>query len=427
MTPKLSRGITRRALIASSAPLFMTGCLSMRVDFMNVLLRSDRIASADEEKAVLAKAWLTRTEDGKITVLCTRGSPYEQGYQQGALLRDEVQTNLNYLYEKCLEKFKFKELFAEAYERQRPYIPDDYVEEMHGLAHGAKLPLEVVHAIHALPEITEWGGKKRLVNVVKQMIRGEELGTTCSNVACSGPSTVDGKMYVVRILDWGMHRISKLHEHPLLHISVPDTGYASLNIGWIGFLGAVSGMNEQQITLGEMGAGDNPNEDMRGTPMPFLLREVLTKASSLADVRKIITGHTGTNKFVYLMSDGKTGNAEMYLRDRDSFTVAKMGEHLTVGDRKLSPPPGVVYGGHYPDRMKPAIDQHNGKISPEMLMKEMIPSFAMPSNFQNVIYDPRGLAGWVSNAKSAKERAAEQPYTHFDFGAVLREFRNRSR
>jgi len=418
--------ISRRALVASSVPLFLSGCITQRIDFFNVLLRSDRISSAEEEKAVLAKAWRTQTEDGRITVLCTRGTPYEQGYQQGVLLRDEVRKNLTYMYEKCIEKFRFKELFAEAYERQRPYIPETYIDEMHGLAHGARLELEVVHAIHALPEITEWGGKKRLVKVVKQMIRGEELGTTCSNLACSGASTADGKMYVVRILDWGLHRISKLHEHPLLHISVPDVGYASVNIGWMGFLGAVSGINERQITLGEMGAGDAPNEDMRGTPMPFLLREVLTKADSLADVRSIITGHTGTNKFVYLMSDGKTGNAEMYLRDRDSFTVAKMGEHLVVGKHELSPPPGVVYGGHYPERMAPAILENTGKITPDVLMKEMIPKFAMASNFQNVIYDPRALSGWVANAKNATERAAEQPYTYFDFGKILAEFRAKS-
>lgn len=418
--------ISRRALLASSLPFAMTSCISWRIDFNNVLLRSDQITSAEEEKGVLAKAWLTHTEDGRIKVLCTRGTAYEQGYQHGVLLRDEVQTNLTYLYEKCLEKFKFKELFAEAYERQRPFIPQAYVDEMHGLAHGAKLDLEVVHAIHALPEITEWGGKKNLVKVVKKMIRGEELGTTCSNVACSGQSTADGRMYVVRILDWGMHRISQLHKHPLLHISVPDTGYASVNIGWIGFLGAISGMNEQQITLGEMGAGDDPSETMNGTPMPFLLREVLTKADSLAQVRSIITGNPGTNKYVYLMSDGKVGKAEMYLRDKNSFTVAEMGQQMTVGKYELTPKPGVVYGGHYPDRMKPALDSHNGEVTPELLMKEMIPTFAMPSNFQNVVYDPRGLSGWVANAKSATERAAEQPYTQFDFGKLLREFRART-
>jgi isopenicillin-N N-acyltransferase-like protein len=417
--------LSRRSLLAAALPLTLSGCFYQRVDLYNVLLRSDRITSGEEEKAVLSKAWLTTTVDGRVKVLCTRGTPYEQGYQHGVLLREEVRENLTYLYEKSIEKFKFKELFAEAYERQRPFIPQAYIDEMHGLAHGAKLDLEVVHAIHALPEITEWGGKKQLVKVVKKMIAGEDLGTTCSNVAASASSTADGRMYVVRILDWGMHRISKLHEHPLLHVSIPDTGYASLNIGWIGFLGAVSGMNEREITLGEMGAGDDPSETMNGTPMPFLLREILNRADNLADVRNIITSHPGTNKFVYLMSDGKAGRAEMYLRDRNSFRVAQMGEKITVGKHELTPNPGVVYGGHYPERMRPALDSHNGRITPEILMKEMIPSFAMPSNFQNVVYDPRGLKGWVSNAKSKSERAAEQPYTEFDFGRILSEFRAR--
>ena len=46
------------------------------------------------------------------------------------------------------------------------------------------------------------------------------------------------------------------------------------------------------------------------------------------------------------MSDGKTGEAEMYIRDRDRFLVFSPGE--SVNDHK-SKFPGiceVVYGGH---------------------------------------------------------------------------------
>ena len=44
----------------------------------------------------------------------------------------------------------------------------------------------------------------------------------------------------------------------------PDSGYAYANIGWVGFLGAVSGINEQGITLGEMGYRNPPNETLYG-------------------------------------------------------------------------------------------------------------------------------------------------------------------
>jgi hypothetical protein len=55
-------------------------------------------------------------------------------------------------------------------------------------------------------------------------------------------------------------------------------------------------------------------------------------------------------------------------------------------------------------------------------MKEIVPKIAMPSNFQNVVYDPAGLKFWVNNAGSRTERAAERPFTYFDFGMVLAQY-----
>jgi hypothetical protein len=47
----------------------------------------------------------------------------------------------------------------------------------------------------------------------------------------------------------------------------------------------------------------------------------------------------------------------------------------------------------------------------------------MPSNFQNVLYEPKDLKVWFTNAKGPKDRAAEQPYTYFDFKAALEGFK----
>ncbi|WKZ56200.1 MAG: C45 family autoproteolytic acyltransferase/hydrolase [Bdellovibrionota bacterium] len=412
--------------VASSLPLALTGCVLGRIDFTHYRLRSDRFKDALEEAALRGRAQSTWTDDGRIRVLFVTGDGYERGYQQGALLRDEVRENILYMYEQAVEKFYSAEIFAEAYERLRPFIPQEYVDEMHGLAHGAKLPLDVVHHFHALPSVSEWGGKKKLRDIAKKMFKGipeSEWGTSCSNLCAHPESTVDGGMYVVRILDWGLHRISKLHDYPLITVNVPSKGYAHCNIGWVGFLGAVSGMNEQGITLGEMGYGDPPNETLRGKPMPFLLREVMQYAKSLPEVRNIIQGSPGTNSFVYLMSDGKSRQAELYVRDRDRFLVFQAGDAVEDTEKTMPPIPGIVYGGHYDERMAQRLAEERGKISPQLLMDKLIPEFAMASNFQNVVYDPIHLRFWVNNAKSHGERAAEQPYTLFDLKSALSHFR----
>lgn len=390
----------------------LAGCAYLRIDPWSYLIRSDVIDSPEKEALVLQKAKLGWSEDGKIRVLETNGTPYEIGYQHGVLLRKEIQDNIGFLFDSAVDKFHFEELFDECYERMRPFIPQDYIDEMHGLAHGSRLPLKVIHGIHALPEIGEWGGKKRIAKVIKQMMSGE-LGTSCSNLSASSFATKDGRMYTVRILDWGLHRISRLHQYPLIHICNPIGAIPFINIGWIGFIGAISGINKEGITLGEMGYGDIPNETLHGTPMPFLLREVLAKAKNLSNVRNIIKSNPGTNSFVFLMSDGKTKEAEMYIRDRERFLVFKAGEKVVDRKNNILPIKNIVFGGHYGDKMQNILTQKYGEINPEILMKEIIPAIAMPSNFQNVIYSPDNLEFWVANAKSKSERAAEMEYTHF--------------
>lgn len=413
----------RRNFIKSSAILVSSaaasGCGYLKIDPWHPYLRSEYIDTPEKEKEVLSRAKLSWTDDGRIRVLHLKGTPYEIGYQHGSLLRGEIQRNLTYIYDSAVRKFHFEEMFHECYERMAPFIPKRYIEEMHGLAHGSKLPIHIIHGIHALPEMGEWGGKKKIKTVVKSMMDGS-LGTSCSNLCAKGKATEDGSMYVVRILDWGLHRISKLHEYPLIAVVKPtDSGIPYANIGWCGFLGAISGINSAGITLGEMGYGDPEGETLRGKPMPFLLRDILQEAKSLKDVRRIISTSPGTNSFVFLMSDGKTGEAELYIRDKDRFLV--FSENMPIKDRgkDLPPIPDTVYGGHYDDKMIEELTSQHGKVTPELLMEKIIPNIAMPSNFQNVVYAPKSLKFWVSNAVDTKSRAAEAPYTFFDLAAAL--------
>lgn len=398
--------------------LATSGCSYWRIDPWHVLVRSDYIRSLEQEKQILSKARLEWTGDKRVRVLYVSGSPYERGYQHGALLRKEIQDNFGYLYKTAQEKFHFDELFAEAYERMQPFIPAEYIEEMHGLAHGSRLPLAMIHHLHILPELGEWGGKKQIKGVIKQMMAGD-LGTSCSNFSMTGASTVDGEMYVVRILDWGLHRISKLHEYPLITVNIPENGVPSANIGWVGFLGAVSGMNAEGITLGEMGYGDPPNETLRGRPMPFLLRDVLSQASSLGEAELILKESIGTNSFVFLISDGKTKSSKLFIKDRDRFKTSSAGQEVRDGEEHLPAISDVVYGGHYNEKMAEMLSMSHGKISCDLLQDTLIPEFAMKSNFQNVIYLPSKLQFWVSNARDKGNWAASESYSFFDLKKAL--------
>lgn len=418
MHSSFNRRFFIRGLSTSLGGLALGSCGLLRIDPYSVYIRSEHIQTPEQEAELVSRATLEWTDDSRVRVLYLRGTPYERGFQHGALLRGEVQRNLTYLYERAIQKFHFKELFSEAFERARPFISEDYMAEMHGLAHGSKLPLSLIQHIHILPEIGEWGGKRQIKKVVKQMM-DMELGTSCSNFCAFGSATKRNEFLTVRVLDWGLHRISKLHQYPLIAIHKPNDGIPFANIGWVGFTGAISGMNAQGITLGEMGYGNPDGETLGGKPMPFMLRDVLQRASNLAEVKKIISESAPTCSYIYLMSDGKTKEAEMYVRDVSRFLVFKPEERFVDRNNDLSSIEDTVYGGHFKERMQEILTKRHGDITPEVIMKEIIPYIAMPSNFQNVLYDSANLRFWVANAASTSERAAEQPYTFFDLKAAL--------
>lgn len=409
-----------QSILALAGLFYLTGCGYLgylRVDPMHPLIRSDVLLTPEQEQEVVSRAKLGWTQDGQVRVIYLKGSPYERGYQYGRLLREEIQDNMGFLYRQAVAKFRSAELFAEAYERMRPFISQEHIDEMHGLAHGARLPLEVVHHIHVLADLGEWGGKKKLKKIVDQMVAGD-LATMCSNMASFGAASDNGELYAVRVLDWGLHKVSRLHRYPIIAVNIPNNGIPFANIGWVGYLGAVSGINAAGITLGEMGYRDPENETLRGEPMPFMLRNVLSQASNLEDVRRIIKNTIGSNSYVFLMTDGKSKEVEMYVKDRDRFLVFKPGVDLADGKEFCPAIKDTSYGGRYNDKLTKALTDNHGKLNPETFMK-IIPDIAMKSNFQNVIYLPERLQFWVSNAKSKTKWAADQPYTFFDLQQAL--------
>ena len=157
--------------------------------------------------------------------------------------------------------------------------------------------------------------------------------------------------------------------------------------------------------------------------MPFMLRDVMKNASNLSEVQKEIRESLPTCSYVFMMSDGKTQQGEMYVRDPDRLLVFRAGDDVRDKKDHLPPIADTVYGGHYNEKMTALLNEKHGQLTPELLMKEIIPQIAMPSNFQNVIYDPVKLSFWVSNAKSRSEWAASQPYTFFNFGKALGEYK----
>ncbi|HAH43715.1 MAG TPA: peptidase C45, partial [Planctomycetaceae bacterium] len=218
------------------------------------------VASA-QTIARCGEGWLEKI-DGYY-VLHLKGTHYEMGYQQGALLKEDVRKNMyNLLNEKgdmtLIDlgpvKLKPRQAIETVVQIQKPYTPQKYVDEMRGLAAGAEIAYEDVRATNFIPEMFH-----------------------CSGFSIANSATKDGTLYHGRVLDyacdWG------LQDHAVLVVAEPKGGIPFVNVSYAGFIGSVTGMNMQSVSIGEMGGRGLGH--WSGVPMAFLVREVLETAKDL--------------------------------------------------------------------------------------------------------------------------------------------------
>ncbi len=251
------------------------------------------------------EGWLERI-DG-YPVLHLKGTPYEMGYQHGALLRESVQNNVHNILDMPgnatvkLGPFSVKpRLLIDAVAvQQRPFVPDRYFEEMEGVAAGSEIKLRDIQAANFLPELFH-----------------------CSGFAVMNSATKDGTLYHGRVLDYKCDW--HLQDHAVLIVAEPAGRIPFVNVSWAGFIGSVTGMNARHVSIGEMGGGGQGHWD--GEPMALLLREVLDRAGDLDEAVAIFRDRPRTCQYFYVIADGNTNRAVGLQTTWETLKVVQPGE-----------------------------------------------------------------------------------------------------
>ncbi len=369
----------------------------------------------------------------EIPILHLEGNGYEIGYQHGSLLkpkvRQAVRQILDYFPKKIkvpvLGKIVFNFLLDRSYRQLAPHIPQEYKDEMQGLADGSGIPLKNIHRLHAIPEL---------------------YSTLCANGAFFGKATADGRLYHLRNLDW--NREIGIQDYLCLFAVKKKDAIPFVNIGYIGFLGALSGMNAESISIGQVG-GETKDHTMKGMPMTFLLRQVLEKARNVNEAVQIILNAKRTIGCNYVFADAKNKKAcalettahqaaLFYDQDpketaspyalplenavmRSDFAVDPVIRDLqtcAAGNPKkpgLEDPRGSsAYDKRY-QRQADFAKAHYGTIDSDSMI-ELAQAIAPGSNVQSVVYGFPDF--WVATAKE-KARAADSEYRKFNLPELL--------
>ena len=326
------------------------------------------------------------------------GTPEEIGTAHGELLADESRRCI----ESVLYSFGtvnvirtgrwFRQDLEDAYARLSPHIPERHKVETRSLAGAMGLEPELVEALNVFPELFH-----------------------CSGFAVFGSATKDGKLYHGRVLDY-MTTIG-LQDSATTFIVQPEGQFAFANVGYAGFIGSVSGMNAEGISLGEMGGRGEGQWD--GAPMATLMRRALEECDTLAEVQTLWTDSPRTCEYYYVFADGKTNEAVGVAATPESIEFIMPGQnHERLGEG--IPDAVVMSAGSRLEELRRRVTEKHGQLDTELGQWLMSRPVAMQSNLHNVLMVPVDGILYVANASHDKP-AAEMPYAKIDLRKLLTE------
>lgn len=335
-------------------------------------------------------------------VLHLKGTPYEMGYQHGALLKDHATQNMNYLLvEKAKEAPKVqvgpvtmtvRNAINMILKLQEPFVPSRYFEELDGLAAGAGIDPQDARAGNFIPELFH-----------------------CSGFALMNSATKDGSLLHGRVLDYAIDW--QLQNHAVLIVAEPEGRVPFVNVTYAGFVGSVTGMNAEHISIGEMGGRGLGHWE--GRPMALIIREALETAKSLEEAISVFRDGPRTCQYYYVIADGAANRAVGMEASWDVFEVIEPGKThpllpLPVKDCVL-----MSAGDRYTELARRA-GEKRGQFTAEEALQLMRRPVAMKSNLHNVLFEPKTTRLWVANASADKQPAAEQKYHPFQLSELLK-------
>jgi dienelactone hydrolase len=332
-----------------------------------------------------------RSVQGQRLVIL-RGNPEQLGRAHGQLLGPLLSRTIDsYVHlvgavETLRTGKYFLDELRQAWRRLAPHIPQRHLREIDALAASANVDTEELRLANVLPEYFH-----------------------CSGFAVFGKATKDGTLYHGRVLDY-MTAIGLQDAAATFYVE-PDEGHAFVHVGYAGFVGVVTGLNEKQLALGEMGGRGRYQWD--GVPMACLMRRTLEECRNLAELRALWRSVPRTCEYYYVAShsDGKRHDALGIAATPERIQFLAPGEaHELLGAGIQD----CVYlsAGSRLRHLRERIQKQHGHLDLPAALRLMDRPVAMRSNLHNALMLPATGEIHVAHAKGSAP-AATQPYARF--------------
>ena len=329
-------------------------------------------------------------------ILIVAGTPRQMGTAHGTLMKKQAHG----LIEKTMyvvgaaETINSGEWFmdrmAEIQRRTGPHIPKRFIEECDALSAAAGISTRDGRYGNLFPERFH-----------------------CTGVAVRGKASLGGQVVHARVLDY--MRDINLQAGAAVIVFMPKGYNKWMTLGYAGFIGTVTAMNEHGLAVGEMGGRGLGDWD--GMPMSLLLRDVMERAKTVDEAMKIIEQTPRTCEYYYVLSD-KSLNIVALHCTADKVVVLRPGQQHP--ELPTVPEDTVLVSG--PERAKALsrrLQENYGKIDAARMIEIIKRPVAMRSNLHNAIFLPESLDMWVADA-GRHTLACDEPYVRCNLTRLVR-------
>lgn len=352
------------------------------------------------ENAVLYEAG---PSNARFPIAHVYGNAYEVGYAQGVLqkqyMKEFIAKTEEYFINMAVEEMGdkispfwqgviiFKGLNRAldwCAEITAPYTPQEFYDELHGLADGSGIDYQMLLRLNMFAEITK---------------------ASCSFVGAWGEATAQdtGKTYQMRALDYDT--VGPFKDYPQITVYHPtDGGHPFANMGWPGSIGMMTGFSEAQLGLSEIGVtypddsfgqGTVPNtppEKVKGEPWMFITRDVMKYSESLDEAVSYIQNANRTCNLIIGVGDGEAGMVNG-IEYSGYVAVPYSDQNLLPSNETWHPViDDVVYNGmdwlcpNYDSVLAQQLNKFHGSISEVNLIHDVVPT-VQTGDLHLAIYD----------------------------------------
>mmetsp|Transcript_465 Transcript_465/g.622 ORF Transcript_465/g.622 Transcript_465/m.622 type:complete len:319 (-) Transcript_465:18-974(-) len=300
------------------------------------------------------------------------------------------------------------------------YTDIDFYDELHGLSDGSGCDYLMIRRLHMLPGLTKGA---------------------CSMFGAWGASVpVSNSLLQLRALDWDMD--GPFRDYSSITVYHPDPynktqGHPWINVGFVGFIGALTGVSEKQLAISEIGVSFpdsswGPDEGLvpiPGIPFIVLLRDILKYDNTIDDSISRMATATRTCDLILGVGDGKMNEFRAFQYGPYAFHVYDdlNQEPLAEWHPRIA---DVVYYGMdwecptFNELLGEQINANYGNVTASTAIND-ITSVLQSGDNHLAYYDLTGMNLYVAfaapHASGGEEEAYARQFTHFNVASLFAE------